>query len=113
MKNHRQNKKNDSGKTPLPNEASYIEALGKDSLLRLRVQPRASKTRVVGMLDDRLKIALAAPPVNGKANQELISFLAKKLSLAKMAITVVKGQNSRMKSVRIHGLDADSVLKLL
>ena len=65
------------------------------------------------MLDDRLKIALAAPPVDGKANRELIAFLAKRLGLPKTAIDLVKGQNSRMKSVRVYGLDATSILKLL
>jgi len=70
-------------------------------LLPVKVVPGASQTRCMGILDDRLKIAVAAPPEKGKANAQLIAFLAKKLSLRKKDIIVERGHSSPLKLVRI------------
>lgn len=77
--------------------------------LRLHIQPGAKKTEVVGLHGEALKIRLAAPPVDGKANACLIAFLADRLGLAKSAICLVSGDTSRAKRVRISGVDPASV----
>ena len=72
--------------------------------LRLHIQPGAQKTEVVGRHGEALKIRLAAPPVDGKANACLIAFLAARLGIAKTAISLVSGDTSRAKRVRIRGV---------
>ena len=75
------------------------------------VQARASKTEVVGEHGDTLKIRIAAPPVDGAANQELIDVLSKALKIPKRSIEIVSGEKSRSKRVRIAGAERDAVLK--
>ncbi len=77
--------------------------------LRLHIQPGAKKTEVAGLHGEALKIRLAAPPVDGKANACLIAFLADRLGVAKAAISLLSGDTSRAKRVRIGGLDATLV----
>jgi len=69
--------------------------------LDVLVSPRASRTRVVGVHDDRLKIQITAPPVDGKANAALVRFLAKLLDVPRAQIEVVGGASSRRKTVRL------------
>ena len=79
-------------------------------LLVVRVQPRASRVRVLGVHDGTaLKIALTAPPVEGAANQALCQWLAEELRIAKSRITIVSGEHSRNKRVRIQTADATAV----
>lgn len=81
--------------------------------IALHIQPRASRTEVVGAHGDALKIRLAAPPVDGEANEELVRFLAKRLGLPKSAVTIVRGATGRKKVVRVDGLGAESVRSAL
>ena len=67
-------------------------------VLHLHVQPGARKTQVAGLHGDALKIRLAAPPVDGKANACLIAFLAAQLGIAKSAIRLLSGDTSRAMS---------------
>lgn len=76
-------------------------------VLAVRVQPRSSKEEVSGLSEGVLKIRLTAPPVEGKANEALIRFLAKALGLAKGQLELVAGDHGRNKLVRIHGLAPD------
>ena len=82
-----------------------IRSNGSGVFLSCHVQPGAKRTAVSGVYGSSLKIALAAPPVDGKANKELCVFLAKKLGLAKSAVTLVSGQTSRDKVVFLPGID--------
>ena len=82
-------------------EASYLSTEGDDLLLRLILQPKASRDEFVGQLGDELKIAITAPPVDGKANKHLIKYFSKQFKVAKGAIIVEKGQLNRHKFVRI------------
>jgi len=84
---------------------SWLVADGDGVTLRLHIQPGAKKTEVVGMHGEALKIRLAAPPVDGKANDCLIAFLADQLGVAKAAISLVGGDTSRAKRVRVSGVD--------
>lgn len=76
-------------------------------------QPRASKTRVSGIHDGALKIQLAAPPVDGEANDELIRFLAKTLGIPKNALELTQGTGSRKKRVFVKKLGIDEVISKL
>jgi uncharacterized protein (TIGR00251 family) len=75
--------------------------------LAVLVQPRASRTRLLGEHDGRLKIALAAPPVDGEANAALVEFLAELLGVRKAQVSLVDGLSGRRKRVRVLGVDAE------
>lgn len=77
--------------------------------LAVLVQPRASRTRVVGEHDGMLKIQLAAPPVDGEANAALVEFLARLLGLPRKQVTLLAGDASRRKRVGLQGVDAAQV----
>jgi uncharacterized protein (TIGR00251 family) len=81
---------------------------GKSLLLNLHIQPGAKQTAVAGVHGEALKIRLAAPPVDGKANDCLINFLAEKLAVAKAQITLVSGASSRSKRVRVTGVSMEA-----
>ncbi len=82
-------------------------------LLRLHVQPRARQQGVAGIHGDALKLKLTVPPVDGRANRELINFLARTLRLAKHDVVIRRGQQSRHKQVLLQGISADRVRELL
>ena len=84
-----------------------------DFVLTLHIQPGAKTTAVQGKHGDALKVRLAAPPVDGKANQALLAFLADQLGLAKRDIELVSGQSSREKRVRISNCSADALRALM
>jgi hypothetical protein len=79
----------------------------------VRVQPRARRNAIVGELGDALKIALTAPPVNGRANEARVKFLAAVFELPRASITIVSGQSSRNKVIRVTGLSVDELKKRL
>lgn len=79
-------------------------------ILALYIQPKASKTRFVGMHGDELKLAITAPPVEGKANKAVISFLAKFFSLSKSAVVIQGGHQSRHKQCRLAHVTRQDVL---
>lgn len=74
---------------------------GDDLILRLYIQPKASRDKIVGEHGEELKVAITAPPVDGKANAHLSKFLAKQFKVAKGLINIEKGQLGRHKQVRI------------
>ena len=78
--------------------------------LTVRVQPRAGQTRITGVLDDALKIRLAAAPVDGGANE---AFLTKRLRRPKSSIQILLGQHSRLKSLWVEGLAEKAVQSAL
>ncbi len=82
-------------------------------VVEVLVQPRASRTRVVGEHDGRLKIQLAAPPVDGEANAALVAFLADALGVRKADVTIERGDTGRRKTVRVAGAGAAAVLAAL
>ena len=75
----------------------------------VRLRPRAKKNAVTGELGDALKISLTAPPVEGRANDACIEFLADLLKLPRSSITIAAGQTSRNKVIRISGVSAAEV----
>lgn len=73
--------------------------------IRVKVIPKSSHNEIVGWENEELKIRIKASPEKGKANEELISFLAKTLHIAKSQIEIVAGDKSRHKRIIIHGVD--------
>ncbi len=82
-------------------------------VLDLHIQPGAKKTEIVGLHGDALKIRLAAPPVDGKANAALIEFIAVKVGVGRTAVELVSGQASRAKRLHIRGITATEAEGLL
>ena len=74
--------------------------------LIVHVQPRATRTTVVGAHGDAIKIRLAAPPVDGAANEALVRFLAERLGVRPSDVTIVRGLTGRRKTIRIAGMTA-------
>jgi len=75
----------------------------------VRVQPRAKKNAVVGEVGEALKLALSAPPIEGRANQACIAFLAELLNVPRASVTIAAGQSSRNKVIRVAGVSAAQV----
>ena len=77
--------------------------------IALRVQPGAKRNRVVGKVGEDWKIAVTAPPVDGKANQACVVLLAKICGVAKSAVTLTAGASSRRKTFEVAGLDESEI----
>jgi uncharacterized protein (TIGR00251 family) len=81
--------------------------------IRVRLTPRAARDDIAGWQDDTLRVRVAAPPVDGKANDALVRLLAGALGVPKSRIGIVSGATSRDKTVAIDGLSHDDVRRLL
>lgn len=79
----------------------------------LKVVPGASKSELAGKHGDAIKLRLAAPPVDGKANAALVAFLAEKLGVSKAAVRVVTGDTSRLKLVEVDGIESAELARRL
>ena len=79
----------------------------------VRVQPRAKRNAVAGEFGEALKIALTAPPIDGRANEACIEFLAELLDLPRSSIAIISGHTSRNKVVRVTGLSSDTLRQRL
>lgn len=84
---------------------AWLKPVANGVELAIWAQPRASRSRVVGEHDGRLKVQLAAPPVDGEANAELLSFLQAKLGLKRAQVVLLEGETGRRKRVRLEGVD--------
>jgi len=82
-------------------------------LLDLVIQPRASRSRVVGEHDGRLKVQITAPPVDGEANAALLALLSDLLRIPRRDLEIAAGSSGRRKTVRIIGLDSETIQRLL
>lgn len=92
----------------------YLRTLPDGSiLLKLYVQPRSSRNQLAGVHNDTLKLRLTTPPVEGKANKAVITYLAKRLHLPKSAVTIQSGLQSRAKNIVITSCDEMKVRQLL
>ena len=79
----------------------------------VRLQPKAKKESVIGELDGALKLAVTAPPIEGRANDACIHLLAKLLNVARSSVTIAAGASSRNKVIRVEGLTAAQVRERL
>lgn len=100
-------------RTPKTDVPGWIRAAPGGVLIELVVQPRASRTRVVGEHGDRLKLQIAAPPVDGEANAAVVEFLADVLQVAKRDVELVAGATGKRKTVLVRGVDEAAAARLL
>jgi uncharacterized protein (TIGR00251 family) len=91
---------------------NYNEKNGR-LIFTVRVVPRASKSEIVGEHDGALKVRLAAPPVDGAANEELVKLLAKEFNAAKSDIEILSGQTSKTKQVSISNSTGEKLTRFL
>ncbi|MFL6659722.1 MAG: DUF167 domain-containing protein [Massilia sp.] len=93
----------------------WCRAMAGGVVLALQITPNAKKTEVVGIFDNALKLKLQAQPIDGKANEALIKYLAKTLGVARSAVSITRGETSRKKTVEIvsSSLTPDEVQRLL
>ena len=79
----------------------------------VKVHPRAKKNTITGEVGDALKLALTAPPADGKANEACIEFFARLLKVPRSSVTIAAGQTSRNKVIRVAGLSAEELRRRL
>ena len=91
------------------NLPEWISDSPEGALVLLHAQPGAKRDGVAGTFNGRLKIAMTAPPVDGKANAHLAKWLSKTLRVPKSSVVLVSGETSRDKRVRILGASAKAV----
>jgi uncharacterized protein (TIGR00251 family) len=93
---------------------SELSATEKDGALTVDivVQPRASRAGL-SVQGDRVKVAVNAPPVDGQANEAVVRALAEALGVARGAVEIVRGQTGRRKTVRIHGVTLQGLMRIL
>ncbi len=90
-----------------------VHESGGAASFQIKVHPRAKRDAIVGELGDALKVALKAPPVEGRANEACIEFFAKLLKVPRSSVTIASGASSRNKVVRISGITAHQLRRRL
>ncbi|RJT23128.1 DUF167 family protein YggU [Buttiauxella izardii] len=80
---------------------SAVSQTAEGLVLRLYIQPKASRDSIIGLHGDELKVAITAPPIDGKANAHLVKYLAKQFKVAKSQVLVEKGELGRHKQIKI------------
>ncbi len=96
-------------------QASLLQVADKDGAITfaVRVVPRAARSEIAGEHDGALRVRVAAPPVEGAANEELRRTLARALDVPTRAVEIVNGQTTKTKRVRVAGVDSRRLLQLL
>jgi uncharacterized protein (TIGR00251 family) len=79
-------------------------------LKKQKIVPGSSKNKIVGVYNDTIKIAVTAPPVEGKANKKCIAYLAKYFDVAKSKIEIISGQTSKIKLIKIYDISQKDFL---
>jgi uncharacterized protein (TIGR00251 family) len=90
-----------------------VQQQGDAVTFAIKVHPRAKRERISGVLGDGLKVELTAPPVDGRANEACIRFFADLLNLRPSSVSIASGASSRNKVIRVTGISAESVNRLL
>ena len=87
-----------------------FKIVGNDIVIKVKIVPGSSKDKIIGVYNDALKIAIAAPPVEGKANKKCIAYLAKYFEVAKSKIEIISGQTSKNKLIKIYNISQKEFL---
>jgi len=93
--------------------ADWLRESGAALTLCVHVQPAAKRSEVVGLHGDALKVRLAAPAIDGRANAALLDFFAQRLGLARSLVELKSGHKSRRKVLTLRGVSADALRRLL
>ncbi len=86
---------------------------GNDIIVKIKIIPSSSKNKIVGAYGDTLKVAITAPPVEGKANKRCIAYLAKCFDIAKSNLEIISGQTSKNKLIKIYDINREEFLEKL
>ena len=86
---------------------------GNDIIVKVKIVPGSSKNKIIGTYNGALKIAITAPPVEGKANKKCIAYLAKYFDIAKSKIEIISGQTSKNKLIKIYDISQKEILEKL
>jgi uncharacterized protein (TIGR00251 family) len=89
-----------------------VKCQGTTVRFRVRLQPRASRNEIAGVLDGALRVRLHAPPVDGAANEALVAFLAERLAVPRRGVRIVTGATSRTKMIEVEGVSSSDVERL-
>ena len=89
-----------------------VDSRGTVVRFRVRLQPRASRDEITGVVEGVLRVRLQAPPVDGAANDALVAFLADRLSTPRRAVRIVTGATSRTKMIEVEGVSTAAVARL-
>ena len=81
--------------------------------IKIKLLPRSSQSKIMGKEGDVYKVKVNSPPVEGEANKELISLISKRLGIPKGRVEIVAGKTSRIKVVRVLGVDDQHVIKMM
>jgi hypothetical protein len=98
---------------PAPGAATWVRADGDGVLLFVHLQPGARRTAAAGVHGTRLKVAVASPPLEGRANEALRRWVAAQFDVAPGRVRLVAGERSRDKTVRVEGADVSEALRRL
>ncbi len=91
-----------------------VYSISRDGIiLHIKVVPRASKNEVIGIMGDRLKVKIKAPPVDGEANAEIIRFFSKLLGIPKKQIKILRGLNASSKDILFYNMDENLITRIL
>jgi len=83
---------------------------GNDIKVKVKIVPGSSKSKIIGAYNNALKISIAAPPVEGKANKKCIAYLAKYFDVAKSKIEIISGQTGKNKLIKIYDISQEEFL---
>ena len=83
------------------------------TVIKVKVIPRSSRNQIIGIEGDTLKVKVTSPPMNGKANKSLVEMFAKYLGIPKKDITIMAGEHSRQKYLKILGISKEEILSIL
>jgi hypothetical protein len=92
---------------------SPVQSIPGGVTIRVFVTPRSSANKVVGEQNGAIKVALTAPPVEGAANKALVEFLAKLLGVPRSSVSLISGETSRQKTVRVLGVSMEQAVGIL
>ena len=92
---------------------SAVSISGNEAQISLRVYPNAGRNEMAGFTDEVLRVKISAPPIKGKANRELVTFLSRLLGVSKDSVNIIEGHTIRNKVVAIDGLSREEVMKRL
>lgn len=107
------NRRADSRMAPAPGPAAWLRADGDGVLAFVHLQPGARRTAAAGVHGARLKVAVTAPPREGRANEALLRWVADQLGVPRSAVRLAAGDRSRDKTLRIAGVDAGQAQRRL
>lgn len=98
---------------PQPAQPECLKQTGDGLELRIKVVPGSKRSAIVGILGDRLKIAVSAPPEGGKANKAVCKLIAQALRITERDIALTHGQSQPRKTVLISGVDTQAAIEAL